>query len=239
MDHAHHFGSGLLRGVLHQVGGVAAQRFGRHPDHRRFELPRYVRQARRVRQHVSAADIQFVLQAHGDRHGRVRRFQFPVVGHDALHAAGLARRKRHYQVAAPHLTGSDLPGKAPETQIGPVYPLHREPEFARLEARGGGHRFQVLDQRRAFIPGAGMAGVGDVIAVERAHGNERSRRRIDPPQILRELIAYARENLLPPPRQVHLVHGHGQVRDAQQVGDAGVPAGPRENHTNDERRRVL
>jgi hypothetical protein len=67
-------------------------------------------------------------------------------------------------------------------------------------------------------------GVDDVVAVERADGDELDVLDIEPGQELLELGADLEEPRLAPADEVHLVDRDDEVRNAQQRGDGGVPA---------------
>ena len=85
--------------------------------------------------------------------------------------------------------------------------------------------FEVVQQRRALVPGELSLRLDDVVAVQRRHRNKRDVVHLELGREVAELVADLLETLLRPVDQVHLVDAHHEVRDAEQAGDEGVAAG--------------
>src|SRR6202012_2709346 len=89
--------------------------------------------------------------------------------------------------------------------------------------RGDVHVLQVVQQRRAVVPGHVRASLDDVVAVQRGDRDEREVGDVELGRELGELAADLLEDLLVVADQVHLVHREHQVRHAEQRGQEGVP----------------
>jgi hypothetical protein len=94
--------------------------------------------------------------------------------------------------------------------------LHRQPELFVRSRNPDRHSLQVLKQRRSGIPGHIGAAGDDVVAVERAHRNCGEGADSEPLREGRELGFDAAEDLLIEVHQIHLVDGHGEVRNAEE-----------------------
>ena len=102
--------------------------------------------------------------------------------------------------------------------------MHGQAEIGEVPVAVDVDGFQVGEQRRSLEPRRARRGIHDVVAVERADGDELHVLHVQARQELRELLADFVEARLAPVDEVHLVDGHDEVRDAQQRGDASVAA---------------
>ena len=71
--------------------------------------------------------------------------------------AALARRQHHHLVALAQDAGGDRAGEAAEVEVGADDVLHRETQVGQVAVAGDVHRLQVVQQRRAAIPGHRVA----------------------------------------------------------------------------------
>ena len=97
-----------------------------HPDYGRFEMPGLVRSIGNRRDHLPAADVDFIFQRQNDRLGRMRLNQIALPGVDRTNARAPPRRKRNYFVTGPHPACCDLACKATEVLVRPKHALHRK-----------------------------------------------------------------------------------------------------------------
>jgi hypothetical protein len=82
----------------------------------------------------------------------------------------------------------------------------------------------VLEQRRPVVPRHRVAAVDDIVAAQRGH---RDRPRVVQTEPLRERLEVGldlAEALLREVDEIHLVHGHDDVRDREDRRDVAVPA---------------
>jgi hypothetical protein len=84
---------------------------------------------------------------------------------------------------------------------------------------------EVIEQRRALVPGHVLRALDDVLAVDGRGGDERHVGRLEPRAELAELLLDLLEPQLRVADQVHLVDAHDQVPDPEQRRDERVPAG--------------
>ncbi len=86
-------------------------------------------------------------------------------------------------------------------------------------------RLQVFQDGRAAVPVHVRGGFHDVVAGQRGDRDGGDLRDAEGGRVGGELLGDGGEHRLRVRDQVHLVHGQHHVRDAQQGGDGGVPAG--------------
>ena len=84
---------------------------------------------------------------------------------------------------------------------------------------------EVVQQRRALVPGRVLRPLDDVLAAHRRGGDERHVDRLETGAELAELLLDVLEALLRVADQVHLVDAHDEVPDTEQRSDERVPAG--------------
>ena len=84
-----------LRADLHEVGPALQHRPLVHPDDGRFELVSDSRRGGRGREHVAAADVDFIGQREGDRLAGDSVLQIPAVADDARDRDSAAPREAH------------------------------------------------------------------------------------------------------------------------------------------------
>ena len=84
---------------------------------------------------------------------------------------------------------------------------------------------EVVEQRRALVPGHLLRALDDVLAVHGRRRDEGHVGRLQPRAELAELLLDLLEARLRVADQVHLVDAHDQVPDAEQRRDERVPAG--------------
>ena len=209
---------------LEQILAAGQQRLIRHPQQMGRELVGDVGPRFRRRQHVAARDIYFVGQGQSDRVARHGFGKIAVMGDDAgdfRQPAGLGDGDG---VAGPDATAGNGAGKAAEIQIGPIDPLHRQPE--RLVGQGGVdvHGLQMRKQRRALVPGRLFALLDHIDAEAGGHGNRHLAGETQFGGENIEIRHNAVEHRLIVIHQVDLVHRQHNMADAQQRRDIGMPA---------------
>ena len=105
-----------------------------------------------------------------------------------------------------------------------VDPLHREAQAGEAPVARDVDGLEMAEQGGSAIPRRVLRGVHDVVAVERAEGDElHVLERVELGQEGLDLVADLQEAVLAPPDEVHLVHRDDQVRDAQQRREIRVP----------------
>ena len=87
------------------------------------------------------------------------------------------------------------------------------------------HLLEVVEQRRALVPGHPGRAVDHVVALERAEWDEGEVLDVQRFGEVGEVGHDPVEHALVPVHEVHLVHAHHHVRDPQQRGDVGVALG--------------
>ena len=183
--------------------------------------------------HVAAADVEVVGQPEGDRLRREGLGQ--RLATRAAHLGdpgGEPRRQHHHLVAGLEDAAGDGPGVAAVVvqvvvgaALGPDHVLDREPGVDQVAVRGDVDLLEVVQQRRALVPGRVVAAADDVVAVQGRHRHEGDVVDLELGGEVAELVADLLEALLRPVDEVHLVDAHHEVRDAEQAGDEGVAAG--------------
>ena len=103
-------------------------------------------------------------------------------------------------------------------------PLDREARVLEVAVGRHVHVLEVVEQRRALVPGHVLGALDHVVAVQRRDRDEGHVLHVELRRPAREVRADPVEDLLVPVDQVHLVHAHDQVRDAEQRRDERVPA---------------
>src|SRR5690606_20834353 len=110
--------------------------------------------------HVAAGDVEVVLEAEGDRHGRERLLDRPVVGVDGGDPGGEPGRQVDDLVAGLEHAARDLAGVAAVVVEGGVGGLLRADDVLDGEAHvrqvavgGDVHVLQVVQQGGALVPG--------------------------------------------------------------------------------------
>ena len=144
---------------------------------------------------------------------------------DGAHARGRRRRQDEHLVADRDAARSDLPGKSSVVEIGAQNDLHREAEVRHVAAGVTGHALEEGEQGGPVVPRRAGARLHDVVAFERAHREVVHLLEAHLLRHLREGLLHLAEDLGLVVDQVHLVHRHGQMRDAEQRGDEGVALG--------------
>ncbi len=130
-----------------------------------------------------------------------------------------------HRIADRHPATGQLAGIPTEIGIGPVHPLHRQPQRrgGGIIAGMGGAGFQPFDQRRPAEPVHAGGGQGDIVAIQAGY---RDGGGIQPQRGGKggEIGGNAAEAGFIMVHQVHLVHRQHHMADAQQRGDGGVAA---------------
>src|SRR5690606_14537155 len=141
-----------------------------------------------------------------------------------LDAAALARWQDSDFIALAHDAAGQSAGKTSEVQVWPVDILYREAQVVEVAVAGDLDAFQDFHQRLALIPGRALAAVDHVVALERRHGHEMQRCRLEADTLgEREVIAAnAFEHALIEVHQIHLVDGNDDMANAQQGRDKAV-----------------
>ena len=145
---------------------------------------------------------------------------------DALDGRDLVRRREHHLVADRHLPGLDAAREdaAIVAVLGELVDrLHRHAQRLVRARRRLGQRVQQLQQRRPLVPGRLLAAVGEVDARHRRDRDELARlERADALEERAVLLLDRVEVVLAVVDQVHLVHAHDDLADAEHRQDVAV-----------------
>ena len=109
--------------------------------------------------------------------------------------------------------------------VRPDHPLDREPDLGEVTVRRDHHVLEVVEQRRAVVPRHRGRAIDDVVAVQRRDRDEADVGDAQPGRPVGEVVDDVLEHGLVVFDEVHLVDAYDDVRDPQQRGDVGVPAG--------------
>src|SRR5690606_39034517 len=150
-----------------------------HPYQHRVEAVGNARQVVGMHQHVATGDVDLVFQGQGDGFARRGLLQLAVEGDNGLDAAALARWQDSDFIALAHDAAGQSAGKATEVQVRPVDVLYREAQVVEVAVAGDLDAFENFHQRLALVPGRALAAVDHVVALERRHGHEMQRRRLE------------------------------------------------------------
>ena len=123
--------------------------------------------------------------------------------------------------------GGDLPGVATEVLIRPQNILHRISKIHVVLAGADVDVLEMVQQRRAIIPGHLAALGDDIVAGQRRHRDQGDVLRIELRDETRKLVHDALVDRFVVVDQIHFVDGDDDMRNAQQRGDKGVPLGLR------------
>jgi hypothetical protein len=107
--------------------------------------------------------------------------------------------------------------------VRPDHILHREPDVDQVPVGGDVHVLQVVQQRRAVVPGHARRPLDHVVAMQRGHRDEGQVADFQLHREGRELLGYAFKHRGVVVDEVHLVDGQHQVRDPQHGGEERVP----------------
>ena len=221
-------GQRRARGVLDPVAPGGLERpLGQPADHR-LELARGRGVVVGAADDVPARDVHVVLKPHGHRERRVRLLQRAVERLDGGDARGHARRLDGHLVADLDHAARHLAGVAAVVVVlvghRPDHPLHGEAGVDQVAVRRHVHVLEVVEKRRALVPGHSLGALDHVVAVQRRDRDEGDVRDVELRGPAAELVGDPLVDLLVPVDEVHLVHAHHHVRDLQQRGDHRVPA---------------
>ncbi len=223
-----HLGERRARGVLDPVAAGGRERALRHPAHHRVDVARLDGLVVRTADHVAARHVDVVLEAQRDRQRRVGLLELALEGVDRRDARGPARGQHDDLVARAEHPRGHLAGVAAVVVVlvrhRPHDPLHGEARVLQVAVGGHVHVLEVVEQRGPLVPGHPLRALDHVVAVQRGDRDEGDVVDVELGRPARELGADAVEHLLVEGDQVHLVHAHDEVRDAQERGDERVPA---------------
>ena len=186
--------------------------------------------------HVAARDVDFIIQQQGDG--------LPGDGIGNVLAAQLHGFDRGFQtrrqdgdgIACLDAAGFDLSHEAAiivQFGIGgflrAAYVLHGEAEGFGVFVVRQGRVFQNVEQGWTLIPVERLAAFYHHVAIQGGHGDEMH---VFDTAFGGEFEVIAHDvfkNFLRVVDQIHFIHGDDQMRDADQMGDDGVPPGLREH----------
>ena len=117
--------------------------FFRHPDDTGFQPILDMGEIPFFDDHVTAADIYFILKFQYDGLGRECFFQVSVRSNNPSDPAVLKRRQRHDRVPPADGAGSNGAGEPPEIEIGAYDCLYRKAEIPEIPAVAGIQRFRM------------------------------------------------------------------------------------------------
>ena len=151
------------------IGAAGQQRLLIEPDDVGGELIGDLRTCGRRHQHVAARHFDLVVKDERDGLAGDGLLEVAAMRDDALDARGPARLGDHDLVSFRNRARGDGTGKAAEIEVRAVHILDGKAE---RQLDGGfvdRHGFQMLDQRRAGIPGRALGTAGDIVAIARRH----------------------------------------------------------------------
>ena len=221
-DHGFDFGSS----VPDDVARGRIERLIAHPADLRVEFLHAFRLVVFPDNHVPAGQINVIVNVivtlWGDRPSRwivrPRKFQ-----QSRFHAA------RKCNDFVPHFEdpGSNAPGVASEIprliQLRSDDVLDREPAILQVAVAAHVHFFEVLEQGTALVPGHVRRCIDHVIPQQRADGNELDVGHFEPRREIAKCLGDFVVALFREVGQIHLVHAHHEVLDAQQGSNEAVP----------------
>jgi hypothetical protein len=139
---------------------------------------------------------------------------------------GHAARQDHEFVALPEHSAGHLARVAAVVVVLRALrahdPLHGEAHVDEVAVRGDVHRLEVVQERRALVPGRVGAALDHVVAVQGAHRDEAQVLHVEARRHAAHFGLDPAVDSLVPAHEVHLVDGVDQVGDAQQRGDQRV-----------------
>jgi hypothetical protein len=142
----------LLRADLDPVRAPRQHRLVRHPDDRRLELVRNAGQRFGLGEHVAAAHVDLVLERQRDRLAGDCLGKIAVHRHEPHYLALASRRQHADLVAGLHRAAHYRAREPAEVEVGPVDPLHRQPERRVPDLVLDLDGLEVTHQRRAAVP---------------------------------------------------------------------------------------
>src|SRR5690606_6651629 len=173
----------------------------------------------------ATADVDFVFQSQGHCLVDVGFAQVAVEGDDFLHFAGAPRGQGHHGFARADHAGGDGAAKTPEVEVGAGDVLYRKAEVFQVLVPGDLHGFEDFHQWLAGEPGRVLALVHHVVAVQGGNRHKADVLQAEFGGKGQVFVADFIEALFAEVHQVHLVHRHHNVANAQKGGDERVPAG--------------
>ncbi len=225
-----HHRADVARRVLQRIAVLRLERRIAHPAHHGVEILARDRPVRRTAQHVAARHVDVVLEVDRHRHRRERLVERSVERLDPRDARRETALEHDDLVADFEHTARDLPRVTAVVVVlltlclRPHDPLHGEAHVDQVAIRRDVHALQLMEQRRALVPRRFFAAKGDVVAVQRAHRDERHVGDVHARGETAQLGLDATEDVLVPTDEVHLVDREDDVRDAQQRRDQRVAA---------------
>ena len=218
---------GLVVNLFHRPGGKGRAQLDvvkpagfqgciGHPHDVGIEAVAHFRLVFHLDQHISATDVDFISQGEGDRLIDVGLFQVAIEGDNFLDGTGAPRRQGHHLFARADHAGGDGATEAPEVEVRAGNVLNREAEMLQVLVPAYFYRFQDFHQGLAGEPGRVFALVHHVVAFE---GGQRYEADILQAQLggKRQVIVLDFvEAFFAEIHQIHLVHCHDNMADAQQ-----------------------
>ncbi|MNE20834.1 hypothetical protein D3C80_1139760 [compost metagenome] len=222
-NRARHIAGGALDVVLF----ARQHRLFSHPHQHGVELVSDRWNVVGMHQQVTTGDVDFIFHGQGHSLARAGVLQLTFEGDNGFDPAALARWQHDDFVALVyHATGQGA-GKAAEVQVRTVDVLHRETQVGEVAVGSHFNGLEDFHQRRAGVPRRTLAAVDHVVALERRHRHEvqAARGHVDGFGKLQVVGLDAVEHALIEALEVHLVHRHDDVLDAQQGRDVAVATG--------------
>ena len=215
---------------LQPVGPAGQQRLVGHPHQRALKLVGHFGGVGRGRENVAARDVdlgvqrqRYRLPGHGLRQVAVHR-------DDARHPRLPARGLNAQQVTWAHRAAGHQAAVGAQVRVGPVHPLHRQPQRpGRQPGLVNTAVLQLVQQCGSAIPGHVHTGFNHVVAGQR---RQRDADDVLHAELRREgavvgVDAFERGFVVV--HQVHLVDCQHHLRHAQQMHQITVPARLREH----------
>jgi hypothetical protein len=238
MSHVGHGGRDRARPGDEQVRTAVGQRLLAEPNHVGREPVGGRGQVRVGRgDHVTARDVDLVVQGDGDRLAHVGMVEVgdmpldvQVVGDDAVDTRGAPGVGDDHLVALGDGSRHDGACVPAEVPLGPDDELHREPERVN-DLLGIGPRaewhplLQGLEDRRPVVPRHHRAGDGDVVAGDGAHRDGDDLGHVEPGGGGAHQAGDLLEGGVLVSDEVHLVHGDDDGLDPHESADGEVPMG--------------
>ncbi len=209
-------GPGCLGGMLDKKTVLQIHIFLIHPDQHSLKGTGSPGNIVGMDQHISTADINFILQGQSNGLGRKRVLKIAVKSGNRLDFRSFPRRQHHDFFTRSHNSGSHLAGEAPESRVRTQNILHRKTEIDNVAVGGYVDGFQHFKQRRAGVPGDVGRLFYHVVTLQRRQGDKVQVGNLQPGDKITIILADLFKNLLVIFYQIHFVDRQDDVFDPQE-----------------------
>src|SRR5262249_54551230 len=154
---------------LKEIRPARQHRLLAHPHHMCGKLVRDRRARVICRDHITAADIDFLVEREGNGHAGLRLVEISLEGDDTGDLNRSANWQHRQPVAWTYRAREDRAGIAAEVCIRTVDPLHRHPEWPLRSVRSDLDGFEIIKERRPAIPWHRGTRLCDVVPLQRGN----------------------------------------------------------------------